>query len=408
MFTIIKQSSNERSLTFHAQDVDVSIINAIRRVILAEIPNVAIAFDPYKADSNDVHIYENTTCLHNEFMGHRISLIPVQLSQEDIETFTPDKYKFVIQLQNESNEPLYVTTDDIVVYDGDGNVADQDKRDAIFPRDDITKQPILITKLKPNLYHAPSGDKLHIEFFARLGTTKETHARFSPVSTCTYFNVVDPEKAEQAFEKMCEDQEKKQEGKLSKEQHDILKKRFELHDRYRYFYTNEYDEPNKFEFTIDSECRLTPVYLVRKAIDVLITKLQLLIQDTDKMHVHILDNESLSASITLFNEDHTLGNLLQAMLYNTHIRATNGTLSYVGYYLPHPLTPEIVIKLIFKTSQMSSIDASSVETFIKNVISNETIPFLGTIKKEWENACENVVAVPPIKKIRKLKQPKEK
>ena len=69
-----------KKLDFEIRDVDVSIVNALRRVILAEYPTVAIAFDPYDSSQNDINIKINTTALHNEFTGHRISLVPVHMN----------------------------------------------------------------------------------------------------------------------------------------------------------------------------------------------------------------------------------------------------------------------------------------------------------------------------------------
>ena len=48
-------------------------------------------------------------------------------------------------------------------------------------------------------------------------------------------------------------------------------------DKARYFHKNQFDEPNYFEFSIESECYTSPEYLFYKAITVLDTKLQNLI-----------------------------------------------------------------------------------------------------------------------------------
>ena len=51
-------------------DVPVSLTNAIRRIILSEIPNVAFY-------EKDIKIIENKSELHNEFIAHRTSLLPI-------------------------------------------------------------------------------------------------------------------------------------------------------------------------------------------------------------------------------------------------------------------------------------------------------------------------------------------
>ena len=46
-----------------------SIANAFRRILIAEIPPVAI---------EKVFVYNNTSILHDEFLAHRLGLIPIK------------------------------------------------------------------------------------------------------------------------------------------------------------------------------------------------------------------------------------------------------------------------------------------------------------------------------------------
>ena len=58
-----------------------SIINGIRRTLLSTIPSIAFRT---QIDDSDIIINENTTSLHNEFLIHRISLIPLILILQNI------------------------------------------------------------------------------------------------------------------------------------------------------------------------------------------------------------------------------------------------------------------------------------------------------------------------------------
>ena len=57
-------------IVFDITGYDVSFTNAIRRILLAEVPSMAI---------EKVELYNNTTVMHDEFLGHRLGLIPIKV-----------------------------------------------------------------------------------------------------------------------------------------------------------------------------------------------------------------------------------------------------------------------------------------------------------------------------------------
>lgn len=317
----IKFTALNKHLEFDINGIDVGFLNAIRRIILSEVPNVAIAFDSNDQQLSDIIFHENTSCLHNEFTGQRISLIPLCFNEKDIESFDKSKYKFII---NEQGEKL-VTSGDIKVFDENDLEVTKEIRDTIFPPDPITKNYIIISKLKnPN-------EKLHVEFRARKGIAK-MHARWSPVSTCTYFNNLDEEAVSLARAQVNKDSPA-----------DVNK--FETLDKYRLFSKNEFDEPNSFHVTIESECRMSPSYIFQKAINVLCQKLENL-SSTSKLEVQVIDQDVNIYAVKIEDEDHTIGNLLQVSIYNDYVRK-NDIVDFVGYFQPHPLESSIICKIRF-------------------------------------------------------------
>ena len=341
-------------IQFVIQDVDVSYINAVRRIILAEIPNVGFYFDPYDTHRQDIDIKSNTGVLHNEFLAHRISLIPLCFDENEIASFDSTQYKFVLKKKNTSVTMINVTSQHIEVFDKDGNPLSDAMHRKIFPANTTTKDHILITKLKPNLYDTQHGEEIDIECTATVNIAK-THSRWSPVSQCSFMNVVDPTAAESALAKKQNDN--------NHANIDDLKSRFETLEVFRYFKKNKYDEPCEFLFTIESECRLRPTYLFFKALTILEKKLALFIQhietNNDQVTVQKVGDIDNLFQIGIKNEDHTLVNTLQSQILHHEIRSVKpneAILTYIGYYQPHPLDQLLYMKLKFTREETRDVD----------------------------------------------------
>lgn len=359
-FNNIVHTNNGACITFEMHDVDVAIVNSLRRTIISEIPNVAIGFDPYNPEHSDINFIKNTSSLHNEFMGHRISLIPLFLEQHEIQNYSPSNYKFEIHVKNTTNSMINVTTDDIKVFDANGkHIPELTTR--MFPHDSITNDPILITKLKPNMYNVKEGEELHVEFYARKGIGK-MHSRWFTTSTCTFSNMIDEERMKEARKALKASVADQNEQKKMLNAFDTLHK-------YRFFKTNEYDESNAFIFIIESDCKLSPRLIMKTAFDVLIRKFEEL--DFDIETNKDVDDMFL---VKIKNEDHTVGNLMTSLMYNFYVRE-NKRVDYVGYYQPHPLENDIVIKIKLSHDE-------DVSNFI-NEAKTKVIETLTNLQKEW-------------------------
>lgn len=164
---IIKLDSD--SIEFKLENADLSFANSLRRVIIAEVPTMAIDM---------VQVSENTSPLFDEFIVHRLGLIP--LVSEDI-----DNYNFPLNCNCKEGCVKCKVDYDIIVKCDDS--CKQDTIDVtsehIIPKDKDIKvtpvkyeDPIVITKLK-------KGQSINMTLTAKKGIGK-THAKWSPVCTC--------------------------------------------------------------------------------------------------------------------------------------------------------------------------------------------------------------------------------
>ena len=100
---VINKSEKDDILRFTINNIDVSLINALRRIILSEIPITVIRSAPYA--KNDVNILKNTTRLNNEILKQRLSSIPIfirdELSLEELR-----EYEVEVNMKNESQATI--------------------------------------------------------------------------------------------------------------------------------------------------------------------------------------------------------------------------------------------------------------------------------------------------------------
>ena len=151
-------------MRFIVSGVNAPFVNALRRIILTEVPTMAI---------DEIVILENSSILNDEILAHRMGFIPLKT---DLDSYSlPEECKceseFGCNLCR-SNLTLEIEAADkiMTVYSGDMKSENPD----IVPVSD----KIPIAKLAPD-------QKIKFEAYARLGKGKK-HAKWQPVSMCTY------------------------------------------------------------------------------------------------------------------------------------------------------------------------------------------------------------------------------
>ena len=353
MFRNLEYIPNDpaKRFRFEAHNIDLSILNAFRRIILTDIP--VVGFDG--EDNPSLEIIVNTGPLHNEYILQRFGCIPVHLNESDIDTFNSDDYIFELNVKNEESNMLNITTHDFTVIKKDKPLSHKEVI-TLFPSDSISKEPILITRLR-------QGEHLHIKGKA-VKKTAYDHGGLTP-ALATFKFMQDPGIAIESL--------------------GIL-------DRERAFIKNEYGDPTSVLFEIESFSSLTHKYLILKSLEILMNKLHMVSQEiynpeSDKVKFSLQDDSPNTCQFIFTNENDTLGNLLQSLMHNHYIRnkkptSNNYTLSYVGYYCPHPLEETMVLQITFNNEDDNQIkDADYLDVLKEHC--NRSLSYLQEIQNAW-------------------------
>lgn len=349
------------TIKFVVSGCNSAFVNSIRRIILSEVETVGFNIDNY--ENSDLKIIKNSSTLHNEFLLHRIGLIPINV--EDVDEFNPDNYKFSINVKNNTDKLIDVTTKDFKIKNIETGKDEEVSK--FFPPNSITNDNILIITLKNN----PTGDgeEINIEGKCSKGIGHE-NSRYSPVSCVVFTNKKNKEKGQQAFEKIISEMDEKP----SQEELKILANRFDIEESERHFMVDENGEPNTFDFTIESIGVIPPGEIFKRALKVLIKKITTfnknieLALNSKESSVSIRDSASVMKGfdITIENESHTLGFLLQ-----TYINRLNPDV-FIGYMNPHPLENKIMIRVNFNDDDINTV---------KDVFEKTTSYLLGELNK---------------------------
>lgn len=173
-------SLNKFDLEFDLIGYDPAIVNALRRILLSDIPSMAI---------EKIHMYQNTSIMQDEVLSHRLGLLPLTADPRlfdwpghdwSPETGTESNtLEFSLNVRcTKGSEPgelknSHVTTSHLN-WEPKGDQREWLGSDNPGP----AQADILINKLRP-------GHEMEIRMFAVKGLGRD-HAKFSPVATAFY------------------------------------------------------------------------------------------------------------------------------------------------------------------------------------------------------------------------------
>ena len=261
-------------LKFTLLDCNMSIANALRRIIVSDIPTFVFRTYPYS--ENKAEITHNTTRFHNEIIKQRLSCIPIHIDDMD---FPYKDYVVEVDVKNDTDSILYVTTKDFKIKNIKTEVySDESAVRAIFPPSSLTGDYIEFARLQPKLSENIDGERLTLRCGLDIGMASQDGA-FNVISTCAYESTPDIAKANEVWGEKEADMKK---SNLKETEVEFEKKNWFLLEAKRYY------QPNSYDFIIESVGVFDNSEIVIKACEIMISKCEKFLYDLEHGKVKIV------------------------------------------------------------------------------------------------------------------------
>lgn len=297
-----KSSNNSNILSFKVNnennDFLISFMNGLRRTILSDIPIWTI-------DEEKIEFSENNSLLNNEFLKHRLILIPF-LNEES--SFSYEHIRVECSVKNDSENIKSIYVSDFKLIDEDTETELDIKKYLLTDYEDI-----LFAKLKYNEYFS---------FQAKFTQNTSHHggAQYCPVSTCSVTFEHDESELNNQLKQM------------DKNDQNV----FKINNQQKIYKKNKFGNPHTFLMNIESIGYLSTHQIIKKSLSIIKQKIEYY---QEKIKDYTLENGFYLLSLD--HENDTLGNLISSYINNEE------DISFSGYIIEHPLYE--VVKLKIKT-----------------------------------------------------------
>jgi DNA-directed RNA polymerase subunit L len=313
-------------LEFDLTQIDLSLINALRRTLLTQIPSLVIRGFPHK--ENCIDITKNNTRYNNEYLKHRLSCIPIIYSNQKQFNKIIKDYVLKIKLKNDTMDKLTLTTEHIKLYNKEG----KPNKGNIF-----LEPPIPICYLYPRISLSEPSEEFEATISLSIGTAKQD-ACWNMVSKCLFYNKEDDEKNETLLEQLPE--QEKADFKLLDAQRNYIE------DAYRFVIETIGVYDNKTLITMACENLIKTIQEYSSYMgEVKITSYIPNIPQEGLFHIYkksMIDKDVLYI-IKIEDDDYTYGKLIEKYMYNKF----SSSLKFVAFKKEHPHDKHSLIQIVF-------------------------------------------------------------
>jgi DNA-directed RNA polymerase subunit L len=361
---IVSKTDERGELKFTIDHINVSLANALRRIILSDIPTFVFRTFPYS--ESKASITTNTTRLHNEILKQRLSCIPIHISDS---SFPFQDYQMEVAVTADGNEIRYITTKDFKMKNKTtGKYLTDVKVREIFPPNATSGDFIEFARLLPKMSEYGEGEQLAMTCDLDIGSARED-GMFNVVCTCAYSMTMDAAKVDEAWRVKEAEIVKEGIATVGSEEMKAQRKNWSLLDAQRY--TKE----DSFDFVVETVGVFTNAEIVHKAAQIMINKCTKFIRDIESGENHIIPTVSTIQNgfdIELKGEDYTLGKVLEFFLHDKHY-AEDQTVTYCSFRKIHPHNPDSMIRVGF--AETVGVDEGIVAQYITTCARDAIVVF---------------------------------
>jgi len=350
---IVSRTDERGELRFTIDKINVSLANALRRVILSDVPTFVFRTAPHAESKSSITV--NTSRIHNQILNQRLSCIPIHITDQD---FPYLDYQLEVAVVADSSEIRYITTKDFKMKNKvNGKYLTDVKVREIFKQNEITGDYIEFARLLPKMSEYGEGEQLTMTCDLDIGTARQDGA-FNVVCTCAYQMTMDAAKVDEAWRIKEAEIVKEGIAAIGSEEMKAQRKNWSLLDAQRY------TKDDSFDFVVETVGVFTNADIVHKAAQIMINKCTKFIRDIESGENHIIPTVSTIQNgydIELKGEDYTLGKVLEFFLHDKHY-AEDQTVTYCAFRKIHPHNPDSMIRVGF--AETVGVDEGIVAQYI--------------------------------------------